>query len=200
MAETTNAPPIVGTSDDEFDLLIGDASLPEQPVRLCLDGKLRRQYEEVKDRIAGRAAERDGQRAAAAAGNEGDTRMVHKGPDAPPADERDPEQDHLDELVEKMRARMVTFIVRAMSSTEYNKLLLQHPPRKDTATGRIDQRDYQGFNVSTLPPVLVRKSIVKPTMTDERWTKVDAVLTDAQFDKLFNIAVEVNRRDEDLPF
>ena len=37
-------------------------------------------------------------------------------------------------------------------------------------------------------------------MTSERWAKLDAALTDVQFDRLFNACAEVNRRDEDIPF
>lgn len=200
--QTSGAPTIVGTSDDEFDTLIEDASLPEKPVRLCLDGRLRREYEEVKDRVAERAAKHDAARTAAAAAalNPADTRLASKGPQGPPADEPDPEQDRLDELAARMRAKAVTFIVRAMSSQEYNRLLEAHPPRKDPTTGRIDPRDYQGYNSATFVPALVRRSIAQPTMTDERWAKLDATLTDAQFDKLFQAAAEVNRRDEDIPF
>lgn len=199
MAEHTT--PTVGTSDDDFDRLIGDASLPERSVSLCLNGKLRREYEDVKERIEKRAAERDGQRTAAAAAtlNEGDTRLATKAPEVS-AVERDPEQDRLDQLVVLMRGQMVTFLVRAMPSKEYNRLLEQCPPRKESSTGRIDPRDYQGYDSSKFVPALVRKSIVQPTMTDERWAKLDDVLTDAQFDKLFQAAAEVNRRDEDIPF
>lgn len=201
MAETNTAP-IVGTSDDDFDRIIEGASLPWQPVRLCLDGKLRREYEDVKARITERANQAAAERTAAAAAalGDADTRLATKGPEVPPADERDPEQDRLDELVERMRAKLVTFIVQAVPSTDYNRILEAHPPRKEPATGRFDPRDYHGYNAATFPAALVRASIAKPTMTDERWAKVDRVLTDAQFDKLFNAAAVLNRRDEDIPF
>lgn len=201
MAETT--PAIVGTSDDDFDRLIGDAALPEKVVPLCLDGKLVGEYQAVKDRIAQRAAERDAARtaaAAAAAMGEGDTRLGSKSPEVPAADERDPEQDRLDELVEKMRAKAVKFVIRAVSSADYNRLLQANPPRRDAASGRVDPRDYHGYDSSRFPQALVRRSIVQPTMTDERWAKLDATLNDAQFDRLFNAAADVNRRDEDIPF
>ncbi|MEU7590640.1 hypothetical protein AB0A95_30660 [Micromonospora sp. NPDC049230] len=202
VADTTAAP-IEGTPDDEFDTLIENATMRRKPVRLSLDGELRGEYELVKDRIAQRAAKRDAARTAAAAAaltGGGDTRLGTKTPEAPPADERDPEQDHLDELVEKMRAKAPTIIVQGMSSTEYNRLLQAHPPRKDPTTGRVDPRDYDGYNSATFPPALVRASIVKPTMTDARWAKLDAKLDDTQFDKLYNAAAQVNRRDEDIPF
>lgn len=207
MADTSTteagaAPAYTATTDDEFDALIEEASLPEKPVRLCLHGNLRREYEETKARIEERAAERDAERtaaAAAAAGMVNDVRLASKTPEAP-ADVRDPEQDRLDELAAQMRAKLVTFIVRAMPSKEYNALVAAHPPRREPNTGRVDQRDYQGFNATTFYPELVRRSIAKPTMTPERWAKLDAKLTDAQFDKLATAAAEVNRRDEDLPF
>jgi hypothetical protein len=196
------APTYTATTDDEFDALIEEATLPEKPVRLCVHGNLRREYEEVKARIEERGAERDAERtaaAAAAAGMTNDVRLATRSPEAAPA-ERDPEQDRLDELAELMRAKAITFVVRAMPSKEYNALVAKHPPRREPNTGRVDPRDYQGFNANTFYPELVRLSIAKPTMTPERWAKLDVKLTDAQFDKLANAAAEVNRRDEDLPF
>ncbi|WP_431935793.1 hypothetical protein [Micromonospora sp. RP3T] len=193
MADTTPAGPPAATSDDDFDRLVAGANMPEIPVPLCLDGKLRRQYEEVKDRIASRAAERT----AAAAIDASDVRL---GTRSPADDEPDPEQAHADELVERMRAATVVFLVRAMSSTDYNRLLEAHPPRKDPTTGRVDMRDFHGYHAGTFPNALVRKSIAAPTMTDQRWAQLDAALTDAQFDKLFQAAANCNRRDEDLPF
>lgn len=195
------APAYTATTDDEFDALIEGATLPEKPVRLCVHGDLRRRYEEVKARVEERAAARDGARTAASAAAAGmtDTRLASKPTDAP-ADERDPEQDRLDELAAQMRAKAITFIVRAMPSKEYNALVALHPPRTVPSTGRTDPRDYQGFNSATFFPELVRLSIAKPTMTPERWAKLDAKLTDAQFDRLATAAAEVNRRDEDIPF
>jgi hypothetical protein len=201
---TTNVPDGVGTADDLFDSLLADAVLPYQSVRLCLNGKLRREYEEVKARIDERAAQRDAAATAAAAEAAGlkDVRLGTKIPEpaAPGAGERDPEQDRLDELAARVRAESAEIVVQAKPSSEYNKLLQAHPPRKDPATGRIDQRDYAGYNSSTFPAELVRASIVKPQMTPERWARLDAALTDIQFDRLFNACAEVNRKDEDVPF
>jgi hypothetical protein len=200
--EPVNVPDKVGTSDDEFDSLIEDASLPWDVVPLCLNAELRREYEEVKARIEGRAAERDAQATAAAAEAAGlvDVRMATPGPPSTDPAGRDPEQDRLDELAAKMQTQIVKVVVQALPSVKYNELIEKHPPRRNPATGRFDERDFQGFNARTFYPDLVKACIVKPTMTPERWKKFDAALTDIQFDKLANAAAGVNRNEGDIPF
>jgi len=200
--EPVNVPDAVGTTDDDFDSLIEDANLPWDVVPLCLNGKLRREYEEVKQRIADRAAERDAAATVAAAEAAGmtDVRLATRGPELPGPDVRDPEQDRLDELAAKMNKQLVKVVLQALPSVEYNKILEKHPPRRDPATGRFDERDYRGFNSRTFFPDLVRGCVVKPTMTNERWKKFESALTDAQFDKLADAAARVNRQEGDIPF
>lgn len=186
------------TSDDKFDALLSAASLPERAVRICLDGRLRAEYEQLKAAVAARTVRR------AVGGSDGedpDVRLSTPDPaEGDGGDGPEPDADLLAELAEQVRARSVTILLRALSSADYNRLLEQHPPRRDRTTGHIDARDYAGFNSSSFPSALVRACIVSPTMTDERWQALDKVLTDAQFDRLWRVAAELNRRDEDIPF
>jgi hypothetical protein len=200
---TDPIPTPAATSDDEFDQLISDASLPETVVPLCVHGTLRREYEQTKERVEERAAQRDAERTAAAARALTDDRLATKAPDDAPV--VDPEQGRLDELIELMRAKAINVLVRALPSRTYSNLVAAHPPRRDPNTGRGDPRDYTGanaglFNTTTFWPALVRASIARPTMTDARWAALEAMLTDAQFDKLAHAAARVNRRDDDVPF
>lgn len=178
----------------DFDQILDAASLPETTVPLCLNGRLRRQYEEVKARIEERRAHADAQRTID--GIE-DTRLG----DRPVADVPDPEQPELDRLVDEMRKYTVEFVLAALPAQEYNRLFEKHSPRKDpNDKTKLDRRDAGGFNVSTFYPDLVRRCILKPELSDEQWTKLEASLSDAQFDRLASAAASVNRRDEDIPF
>lgn len=193
----------------------------EETVYICIDGKSRRKYHEVKARIAERreaavaaalekwAAEHPDASAAPPA----DTRLSTKRTPValPPTEEqiiaglpRDPDQDELEHLVKTMKARTVPFLVRAVGSPRWNELIADHPPRKDPATGRIDQRDANGgglFNVSTFYVQLVRESIAKPAMTDARYRALLPKLDETQFSKLAQAAANVNSyEDDELPF
>lgn len=183
----------------------------ETTVYICIDGKTRRKYEEVKARIAERAeaaeaeqaAALEGAAAAAAAGPK-DDRLSSKTPasvPAPPATP-DPEQPLLEQLIRQMKAKTIPFVIRAVGSPRWNELVAAHPPRKEPDSGRYDPRDARsGFNVSTFYVQLVRESIVKPEMTDARYAALLPKLTDVQFDKLAQAAADVNRAEsDDLPF
>lgn len=174
-----------------FDDLLDGATLAEVGVDLCLNGKLRRRYEEISARIAERAAEQEAQQLP------GDTRLG--GGKA----KVDPEQADLDNVVAEMRQWTRTFTLRALPSDGddgWNALYAAHPPRKDPATGKLDPRDVYGVNQATFFPALLRRCMVDPPMSPERWAKLDAKLSDAQFDKLATAAWTVNRRDGDIPF
>ncbi|GGM27175.1 hypothetical protein GCM10011608_09950 [Micromonospora sonchi] len=176
----------------DFDLLLDEASPRETVVPLCLNGKLRAEYEAVKARIEERAAHADD-------GDdlpEGDDRLATRKREPEP----DPEQSLLDDLEEKMRAHTVPFKLRALGRQEWADLFSQHKPRREGQTGKLDPRDSMNVNSTTFFPALVRASVVEPEMSPERWAKLDKVLSDAQFDKLATAAWLLNRVEEDVPF
>ncbi|QKW15384.1 hypothetical protein [Verrucosispora sp. NA02020] len=177
----------------DFDLLLDEASPRETVVPLCLNGKLRAEYEAVKARIDERAANADD---GGGGGLDGDDRMASR--TAKP--EPDLEQPVLDDLVEKMRAHTVPFKLRALGRQEWADLFSKYPPREDRQTGKRDPRDTMGVNATDFFPALVRASVFEPAMTPERWVKLDKVLSDAQFDKLATAAWLLNRVEEDVPF
>ncbi|WP_341719933.1 hypothetical protein QQG74_09605 [Micromonospora sp. FIMYZ51] len=175
----------------DFDLLLDEATPRETTVWLCLNGKLRAEYEAVKARIEERAANAD-------TGDdlpEGDERLATRTRKAEP----DPEQPRLDELEEKMRQHTIPFKVVALGRQEWEDLFSKHPPRRDK-DGKRDPRDGLGVNSSTFFPALVRQSIAEPEMTADRWTKLYNKLSDAQFERLWLAAWELNRSEEDVPF
>jgi hypothetical protein len=172
----------------DFDALLDDATLAETTIALCFNGKLRAEHARIKARIDERTAARDAQKVP------GDDRLATRD-DAP-----DPEQPDLDRVVEKMRPYTVEFTLRALPKPEWTDLFAEHPPRTDRQTGKRNPRDMIGVNYDTFFPALVRKSIVSPELTGERWQKLYAKLSDAQFNKLANEAWAINQTDDDVPF
>lgn len=213
---------IVDVDGEQLDAWLADPdTVPtEETVHICIDGKARRQYHEVKARIGERrdAAVADALEAWAATPSDvgngpKDDRLGVKRPTAaaaPTAEEiiaglpRDPEQDLLEQLVKKMKAKTVPFVIRSVGSPRWNELVAAHPPRKDPGSGRLDPRDVQGggiFNASTFYVELVRESIALPVMTDARYAALLPKLDEAQFTRLANAAMAVNAtEDDDLPF
>lgn len=217
MTTTTSTPPAL-----TYDEILEQGSRTEDIVPLCLNGKLRRQYEAVKARIEERAAVREAEQDAAAlaikaqasiaarhAGEaSADDRLVSKPPaelpaeEAPPAEPYvDPEQGELERLRAEMLRFTVPFVIRAVPDAEWNKLLEDHPPRRDPSDAKkTDPRDWEGVDSSTFYTALVRVSIAEPVHDDARFAKLMDLVTSAQFDRLAKVAAEVNKRDEDLPF
>lgn len=216
---TTDSTPAPALSYDE---ILEQGVRAEAMVPLCLNGRLRRQYEEVKARVDERTAEHEAEREAArlvlkakahaaaraAAEANGDDRLVSKPAAAEPDPEDaedapyvDPEQGELDRLRAAMLRFTVPFIIQGVPEGEWNQLLEAHPPRKDPADAKkTDPRDWEGVNAATFYTDLVRRSIVEPPHTDEQFAKLMDLVTSAQFDRLGNAAAEVNKKDEDLPF
>jgi hypothetical protein len=217
MDTTTNAPALT------YDEILAGGSIGEDVVMLCLNGKLRRQYEAVKERIDQRTADHEAEQEAAqlalrarrnimsarqAETAAADDRLVTKSTpatdddqDETPAAYVDPEQPELDRLVEQMKRYTVPYTIRALPDQDWNRLLEAHPPRRDPADAkRLDPRDFEGVNSSTFYADLVRQSIAEPTHDDARWTRLMELVTSKQFDKLATVAAEVNKRDENLPF
>lgn len=169
----------------DFDSILDQASLAETTLTLCLNGKLRAQYDRLRADI--------------------DERTADNAPD--PSDERlstrpyvDPQQPDLDRLAEEIRKHSVEFTLRALPKPEWNDLFLKHPPRTDKQTGRRNERDRFGVNYDTFFPALVRSAIAHPELTDDRWTRLFNALSDAQFNKLANAAWDLNQVDDDVPF
>jgi len=169
----------------DIDLLLDSATPAETTVALCLNGKLRAQYETLRARIEERAAEQ-------ADGDDADTRLAGRGR-KPKAD---PEQADLDRLVEEMKAHTITCRLVALPRPEFNQLMKDHPGRKDDKTGRPIER----FNAETLFPVLLRKALVEPVLSPAQYDKLLNAVNEAQYDKLVTAAWNLNHEDSDVPF
>jgi hypothetical protein len=206
-----------------YDEILDAGVLAEETVPLCLNGRIRRQYEDVKRRIEGRTADWEANREAeklvlkarntiaarAVAEASADDRLVTKAPEpeADPeaaADEAyvDEEQPELDRLKAEMLRWTVPFVLRAVPEADWSALLEAHPPRKSPDdVKKIDLRDAEdGVDTSTFYHALIRAAIAEPPHTDDQFAKLMRLVTAAQFERLKDAAARVNLRDDNLPF
>lgn len=117
----------------------------------------------------------------------------------------------LADLEEQMREDSVEVTLRALrrqrtpatpkDEATWLEIVAAHPPRKG-ADGKPEPRDAaSGFNWLTFPEALIRASVVDPVMTPEQWDMLlYEVITDRQFDALYDKAFRLNRSDVDIPF
>lgn len=159
------------STDFDLDGWLDDAALPERTVEVCLRGDLLARLEDLE-------------RQAEAA----DTPGMMNSPAAAIVRE-------IEALQEQMRASTKALKLRALPRTEYTKLESAHPVRKDN-----DADKRCGWNSETFPEALIRRCLVEPTFTDAQWARFVDRLTQAQYDRIGVVALELNKRDVSVPF
>lgn len=165
--------------DDGFDAQLDNARPPERTVSLCLRGDLVAEFERLE-------AEH--------------TKAVQRVDDSLDAPSALAIAMQMEALRGEMQAATRVFTARALvPRAKYTDLILAHPPRLDEE-GKPVRTDAEGFNAETFYPALMRACVVDPVMTPQRWEKLDAVLSDRQFDELAIACVAVNRGTIAVPF
>lgn len=113
-------------------------------------------------------------------------------------------------IEEQMREDAITVTVEARRrvrtpSTPKDELTWQelcdaHPPRKGK-DGKPVAEDSMGVNLKTFPEALIRASLVDLDLDEEQLdTLLYEVITDAQWDGLFQLCWRLNRAPVDVPF
>lgn len=113
-------------------------------------------------------------------------------------------------IEEQMREDAITVTVEARRrvrtpSTPKDELTWQelcdaHPPRKGK-DGKVVPEDALGVNLKTFPEALIRASLVDLDLDEEQLdTLLYEVITDAQWDGLFQLCWRLNRAPVDVPF
>ncbi len=223
MTTTTKARTTRPAAAMTYDEILAQGVLAEETVPLCLNGRIRRQYEDVKRRIDGRREEWEAEQEAArlvlkaranitaraVAEATADDRLVSKPapePEDPDAEAEavyvDEEQPELDRLKAEMLRWTVPFVLRGIPEADWTQLLEDHPPRKDPDDAKkIDVRDAEeGVDTSTFYRALIREAVAEPEHDDEKFAKLSALITAAQWERLKDAAARVNLRDDALPF
>lgn len=169
-------------ADQDIDQLLAQARPAERTVSLCLRGDLVAAFERLEAEHA-KAVERP----ATSLGDDGPSALALA--------------QQMEALRQQMQESTVVFTVRALTPrARYTDLVLAHPPRADIEGNPVPQDRENGYNVETFYPALIRACVVDPVMTDDRWDRLDAVLSDRQFDELAIAALAVNRGAVSIPF
>jgi hypothetical protein len=156
---------------DSLDAALEQAKRPERVVYLCLRGDLQSELEDIDHRIES----------------------------LPVVDALggDPERTELEDrraaVLEEMRDARFPFRIVGVTRPEWRALLSEHEPREDNTADRA-----LGYNGDTFPEALIR-TCLSPKPTEVQWMKVVGVLSEGQFNELFNAAVAVSLRKVEIP-
>lgn len=160
---------------EDFRSKLAKASLPETTVRLCLNGAVRAEYDQLEDELA--SMTRDG------------TARLGGNPRAAEVARR------MNALRDVMADSEVDVRLRATKVSAWMKLLADHAPRKD------DEGDAAvGFNQATFFVDLVRASIVDPELDGDDFDALIDALNSRQFDEVSNASWALNRGEVRVPF
>lgn len=170
-----------------IDEILAAADFPTQDVPLCLKASLRREYEDAVEAFDRLSEEIDATKdpAGKVQATQGKLR------------ERREAGERVKALELAMTEYTVVFRLAGRSFSDYNALVVKHPPREGNVVDRA-----MGFDSSTFHVANVRASIVTPELSDAQWERLVATITDAQFDQLAGAAFTLNRRagDVSVPF
>jgi hypothetical protein len=120
--------------------------------------------------------------------------IVHRRIDLQQQAERSPEDEaELDDLVRQMHAATLTTRVRAIPHRQWDKLVVDNPPREGNAN---DKRE--GFNTSSFYAAVV--PLCLPDLTRDQYEKLDAVISEGEWDKVCGRVQLVNTHAVIVPF
>lgn len=162
--------------------VLAAAKLPEDTVSLCLRGDMQVAFEAAEDEL--QQAQRGG--SDSLAGNPAAVQAARR----------------LERLRMDMAEYTLTVRLRALPRLEFRALVDKHPPRRKP-DGSLDERDkYVQVNLEAMGPALIRACAVEPADFDDAdWARLlDEVLTDRQYDELFEACWTLNRREVSIPF
>jgi hypothetical protein len=157
----------------------------EEPVDLCLDPNLARDYAAAEAELEAINAEAATRR-----------KQAHSldGGDLSDLDER---RAHVEARLERLAAEVaemtVTLTAKALGSKRWDELLISHPQRRDESGSVVVADKYVGINVSTFFREAIPESITE--LTREQWAELlDGAdpLGDADYNALANAVWTAN--------
>jgi hypothetical protein len=154
--------------------LLNDAALPEKTVEICLRGDLVAEVEDLEREL------RDVRTSIETMADRGRARQL---------------AEQIEKAREAMRQASVVFRFRGLNRRAWSALVVGNPPRKDVEGDRA-----LGYNPEMFFPALIRACLIEPSLDDEQWEQLDALLSSAQYDALVDASLAVSRRKVDVPF
>lgn len=117
----------------------------------------------------------------------------------------DPERQRIAAEMDRVRGEMaagtVAFRLQALSDAAFQRLVDEHPPRRDGDD--VNDRDaHAGYNRATFYDALIRACTIDPTLDDEDWQLLlgEDGMSPGQKLKLSVEASRVNGQEVDVPF
>jgi hypothetical protein len=166
--------------------LLDQAKPAERTIPLCLRGDLVAEFEDLERKLA--EVEKKPTDSLASGG---EARAV---------------AEQMQALREQMESSTAAFRLRALPRkptadrpVTFRMLADAHPPRQKE-DGNPHPEDELGVNTSTIFEPLIRACLVEPSLDDKQWARLEAVLSDLQYERLGMVAWGVNRGDVDIPF
>lgn len=106
------------------------------------------------------------------------------------------EGELVDLIEDEMRDKSITLRFTAVSFGEWNKYIIQNPPRK----GNVQDAQL-GYNSQTFFMHAARKTGTAvdgdstEEITSDEWGQIEAALTDGDHDRIAGALIEINRRE-----
>lgn len=118
---------------------------------------------------------------------------VYLGPSDLPVEHVRLDGDEKAAVADRMREHALTTRVRALPHRDWAKLVAGHPPREDNVTDRRRVVNMSTFFDAAVPPCLV-------DLTAAQYEKLDALISEGEWDKLCTAVWTVNTGSVDVPF
>ncbi|MFF9565728.1 hypothetical protein ACF1AJ_20435 [Leifsonia sp. NPDC014704] len=155
---------------------------PQRDVTICLNGELSlRRDEAMAEMVRALQAEKEGRATDARLGQSPSAAAQRK----------------VDEIEKEMRDESVTLRFTGVPFGEYNKFIIQNPPRKGN---QIDLAS--GFNTQAFFMFVARRTGVhvdeqgrENEVTEAEWDAIELALTDGDHDRIAEAIITVNRRE-----
>lgn len=155
-----------------IDDFLGGFKAPQVVVPICARADLMADYERLQEEL--QKALRDNSQSLAGANGQAVREKIY-------------------ELEDEMEANTMEFVLQALPSNEYRRILAENPPRKE------DEADKVAFNRDTFPAALLAECCVQPEMSYEQALEVLLKISDGQFAKLWNSLLLVNVGEDKTP-
>lgn len=154
------------------------AKLPERSLQVCLRGDLQAEFDELERQLHAARAD-TGPAGRRRVGEKSDALAIVEKQNA---------------IREQMAAEMLDIRVRALPRAEWAALIRKYPPQDDHAGDKA-----MGVNLEGLMAEAIPACVVDPTLDDDDWAALDAVLSSADYDRILSAVWDVNRSGVDVP-
>lgn len=103
----------------------------------------------------------------------------------------------VEEIEDRMREHSITLRVTAVSFGEYNKFVIQNPPRKGFAGDQSFGFNTETFfmNVAKRTAVFVDDDGSEHEIADDEWALIKESITDGDHDRIAGAIIDINRRE-----